>query len=185
MISLDKSLFQQEHERHQRTRRRHARTWAQGLVLIDKKKWRHVMLLSNIYNLRTMKHITTVLVLTINLMSLVGSFASRLYVVESERCSMQSFLRCNSFITTSSPPLSLLMIVSSFDRSSVKAVLSRRVIFGLIELALVYQKLHVHLESLVGFFRGEVSAWWFFPAGSEGAGFSQGFVVQCGSTCLV
>ena len=44
------------------------------------------------------------------------------------------FLRCDSFITTSSPPLSLLvMIVSSFDRSAVKAVLSRRVIFGLIE----------------------------------------------------
>ena len=36
----------------------HARTWAQGLVLIDKKKWRHVVLLSNIYKLKTMNHNT-------------------------------------------------------------------------------------------------------------------------------
>ena len=116
--------------------------------------------------------------LTINLISLVGFFVSRLYIVESERCSMQSFLRCDSFITASSPPLSFLeMIVSSFDRSSVKAVPSK--------LALLHQVLHVHLESLDGFFRGEVSTWWFFPAGSEGTGFCQGFVVQCGSTCLV
>ena len=40
----------------------HARTWAQGLVLIDKKKWWHVVLLSNIYKLRTMTHITTLTV---------------------------------------------------------------------------------------------------------------------------
>ena len=60
----------------------------------------------------------------------------------------EPFLRWDSFITTSSPPLSLLvMIVSSFDRSFVKAVLSRRVIFGLMESLHFSTKLRMSIWS--------------------------------------
>ena len=93
--------------------------------------------------------------LTINLMSLVGSFVGRLYVVESERCFMQSFFRCDSFITTSLLPSSLqVMIVSSFDRlkfcQNCSQAFATRDIWLDRELALLYQVLHASPSRVLG-----------------------------------